>query len=184
MHPVPWPEKPKNSRQLRSGSHSPAIIHLLHPIWGTPVIVRIVPSSSASSAAIHCILSSSPSPPKRHAGQSSLRAPLSQSAICSARLLQRLGLGADIRVQRENTNSSPFCRPPVDAFVPFCRGPKSTSTHLCSSTLAGASVASSPASSLRRLGHQYSSFAASETRIASGQAAADFHHYRLLAPST
>lgn len=55
--------------------------------------MRIAPSSSASSAAIHCIVSSSPSPPKRHAGQSSLRAPLSQSAICSARLLQRLGLG-------------------------------------------------------------------------------------------
>lgn len=33
------------------------------------------------------------------------------------------GAGADIRVQRENTNSSPFCRPSVDASVPFCRGP-------------------------------------------------------------
>jgi hypothetical protein len=58
-----------------------------------PVIVRIDPFFSVSSAAIHCIVSSTSSPSKRYANQSSLRAALSPSAICRAPLLQRPGLG-------------------------------------------------------------------------------------------
>lgn len=95
-------------------------------------------------------------------------------AICNLRCssVATPGAGADIRVQRENTNSSPFCRPPVDASVPFARGSNQHPLRVCRlPTLAGASVAPSSASFARRFDQRYPSCVASETRLFSGEAA-------------
>lgn len=146
------------SRQLRSGT---AIIHLLPPILENPVIVRIVLFFSVSSAAIHCIVSSTSPPSQRYANQSSLQAALSQSAICN---LQRPGLGLIFGYSGK-----------IQTPVPSA-GHRLTLPHLLlgaqiSIHLAGASVAPSPASFARRFDQRYPSFVASETRPLSGEAA-------------
>lgn len=137
---------------LAATARPSSIIHLLAPIFGES-------RHREDSSIFLCLLCCDPLHRPLHVCSSkkvrrSIVPASSLIAICN---LQRCaaatpGAGADIRVQRENTNSRSLLLAIGWRFRTILSGPKSTSTHLCSSVRFALTRASS-------------SFAVSETRI-------------------